>query len=335
MGRKGSELSEPHRAIIVHEVTTKRTPLGVISANSKRDLGRHLPKSTVHSVAKHALEAASQDNSHPLEPHNLASYKRSGAPRILSNHNIDQLIAHATKNKPQRLRGWTRIAAELNIKASRGTINSAFFSRGYGRYRVYKKPFLSEAMKEARLAWAIKHNEWPCGPQYPPNMGFNQVLFSDKTLGRMGEVKGKRRITRLADEGWLEDTTDKTFGGPRQGILFYGIIGFNWKGPCHVYRKETRQQREDPHAEDLEAARAEWTVKLRTGWSKGGSLVSKDAKRILNTRTSGRADVLQSRDYLRRPKGVRAKVLTPSDSIKKSPNQFFAPPLSNFNETDV
>jgi len=89
MGRKGPELSEAHRAIIVHEVITKRTPLGIVSANSKRDLGRHLPKLIVYSVAKHALEAASQDNSYPLEPCNLALYKRSGAPRILSNRNID------------------------------------------------------------------------------------------------------------------------------------------------------------------------------------------------------------------------------------------------------
>jgi len=59
MGRKGPKLLEAHRAVIIHEVTTKRTPLGVISTNSKRDLGRHLPKLTVHSVAKHALKAAS------------------------------------------------------------------------------------------------------------------------------------------------------------------------------------------------------------------------------------------------------------------------------------
>ena len=67
------------------------------------------------------------------------------------------------------------------------------------------------------------------------------------------------------------DTTNKTFRGPRRGILFYRIIGFNWKGPCYVYQKETKQQRkdmlyvlEDPYAEDLKAIYAEWTVKLRT-----------------------------------------------------------------------
>jgi len=39
MGRKALELSETHRAITVHEVAAKRIPLGVISANLKRDLG--------------------------------------------------------------------------------------------------------------------------------------------------------------------------------------------------------------------------------------------------------------------------------------------------------
>ena len=58
MGRKGPELSEAYCAIIIYEIIAKRTPLGVISANLKYDLGRHLPKLIVHSVAKYALKAA-------------------------------------------------------------------------------------------------------------------------------------------------------------------------------------------------------------------------------------------------------------------------------------
>jgi hypothetical protein len=80
----------------------------------------------------------------------------------------------------------------------------------------------------------------------------------------MGEIKGKRRIIRLPEEEWDEDCIDKTFRGKTEGVMFYGIIGFNWKGPCHVYRKETKEQRkaslhvlEDPHAAELQAARAE------------------------------------------------------------------------------
>ena len=44
MGRKGPELSEDHREIVVYEVTAKIIPLGIISANLKRDLGQYLPK---------------------------------------------------------------------------------------------------------------------------------------------------------------------------------------------------------------------------------------------------------------------------------------------------
>ena len=45
MGRKGPELPEDHREIVVYEVTAKIIPLGIISANLKRDLGQYLPKS--------------------------------------------------------------------------------------------------------------------------------------------------------------------------------------------------------------------------------------------------------------------------------------------------
>jgi len=43
----------------------------------------------------------------------------------------------------------------------------------------------------------------------------------------MEEIKGKRRIIRLPEEEWDEDCIDKTFGGKTEGIMFYGIIGFN------------------------------------------------------------------------------------------------------------
>ena len=65
--------------------------------------------------------------------------------------------------------------------------------------------------------------------------------------------------------------------------MFYGIIGLNWKGPCHVYRKEIKEQREaslcvleDPHANELAATCTEWQVKLQMWVDPGGGLDTKD-----------------------------------------------------------
>jgi hypothetical protein len=100
MGSKGSEINSNLRSIIIHEVTVKRTPLGVVSGNSLRDLGRHIPKSSVQGIVEHALESAAIDNSHPLDPRNTATYQRSGRPKRFTEKQIDRLIKHATKSKP-------------------------------------------------------------------------------------------------------------------------------------------------------------------------------------------------------------------------------------------
>jgi hypothetical protein len=131
----------------------------------------------VQGIIEHALESAAINNSHPLNPRNTATYQQSGRPKRFTEKQINRLIKYAIKSKPQRLKSWLAIARELGFKkVSRTAVDNAFKSRGYGRYKVSKKPFLSEAMKKARYDWALKHKTWPCGSQYPPNIGFNRVL---------------------------------------------------------------------------------------------------------------------------------------------------------------
>jgi len=66
MGSKGSEINSNLRSIVIYEVIVKRTPLGVVLCNSLRDLGRHIPKSSVQGIVEHALESAAINNSYPL-----------------------------------------------------------------------------------------------------------------------------------------------------------------------------------------------------------------------------------------------------------------------------
>lgn len=98
-------------------------------------------------ITEHALESASLDNSRPLLPRNIRLYGGRGRKLYFTEKQIDKLVKHATKNKLDELKKWMVIAAECGFGvASRTAVNTAFKSRSYRRYRVSRKPFLSEAM---------------------------------------------------------------------------------------------------------------------------------------------------------------------------------------------
>lgn len=127
----------------------------------------------------------------------------------------------------------TEVAKEAKLPGSRSTIKRAIYSRGYGRYSVQKKPYLSQNMCEKRLAWATKHRDWELSDpeddvQVNKNSGFNRVYFTDETFSRLDEVKGRQRCTRLLHEVWDDDCTDKTFGiNKGVGLMFHSGIAYN------------------------------------------------------------------------------------------------------------
>ena len=83
------------------------------------------------------IQKADKENIPPLDTAN-SLYKqhshRSGRPPKISERQARHLIRCATKNRAQRRKPWTVIAAECGIRASATAIQHAFESRGYGRH---------------------------------------------------------------------------------------------------------------------------------------------------------------------------------------------------------
>jgi hypothetical protein len=63
----------------------------------------------------------------------------------------------------------------------------------------------------------------------------------DKAKATTGIV-GERLVIRTSDKLWHEDCIEPKFD-KRTGLLFFGIIGRNFKGKCYIFDPESPEER--------------------------------------------------------------------------------------------
>lgn len=125
--------------------------------------------------------------------------KRPGAPRRLSEEQIDELETYVCSSRATRQISYRKLArgpfSHWNV--GEYVIRYALQSRGYKRCKARAKPPLSNANRLKRLEWARAHVEWELHQWY-------DILWSDETW-----VTGGRHtriwVTRRAGED-LDDT---------------------------------------------------------------------------------------------------------------------------------
>ena len=96
-------------------------------------------------------------------------------------------------------------------------------------------------MKDDRLTFCLWHETWTLHSKENDLLdigGWDQVIFTDETSVIMGEHRGKGLITRTKDEEWSLDCMERAFK-TNSTFMFWGSIAWGWKGPCHIYEKET------------------------------------------------------------------------------------------------
>ena len=72
--------------------------------------------------------------------------------------------------------------------------------------------------------------------------GWDQVIFTDETCVILGEIRGRDHVRRTKDEEWDPTCLEKAFK-THSTFMFWGSIAWGWKGPCHIYEKETSDAR--------------------------------------------------------------------------------------------
>ena len=207
---------------------------------------------TVRNTLIRTHDLAEKENIPPLQAtENLHTHvsHRSGRPPVISERQARRLIRQATKNRAQRRKKWTVIAAECGIRASESAIRYAFESQGYGRYPPRYKPHLTAQQKLARLNFAVRYLEE--GEAF-----WNKVVWTDETPVKVGEIRGQVWVTRKNDEAYHKDCLNVAFK-KYTDLQYWACYTKELKGPYHFFARETTDEKKEA-GEALQAINSDW-----------------------------------------------------------------------------
>lgn len=172
-----------------------------------------LPRSTVQSVLKSGIEEVK---------------KQVGRKPAITDEIRKRLIARATLDAVHRRMPYERIAQLEGVQAGRKALMAAFKKESYGRRVATAKPLLTQAQKQARLAWAIEHLHWT--PQQ-----WAQVVWTDESIFST-EGFGRIYVTRRPDEKYVQSCCIPKLRASVSWTV-HGSISALGKGPLVVMDK--------------------------------------------------------------------------------------------------
>lgn len=122
---------------------------------------------------------------------------RQGRPRVITTRKRQRLVNRLTTDAQSRRLSLQQLARLEGLTHDLKTIRKALDLEGYRRYAATKKPFLTQAQKDARLQWALEHVEWS-------DRQWSRVLWTDEASIRCGYF-GQIYVTRKASEAFNDD----------------------------------------------------------------------------------------------------------------------------------
>lgn len=237
---RGKQVSQEHRASIVSMHHGRHgQPFSVIA----QELG--IKENTCAKIYRHATQGLSKVEqrqlSTVLNPDQLKPKPRPGRPRVLTEDDKNHLIQTAKHDRKTRRMPLKELQLAANLShVSKQTCLNALHERGLKAYKENLKPVLEEYHRQCRKRFAFPKLNWVADKEWA-NWGFTDEI--GVTIGGSWGVKTVWR-EKVDEEKWADDC----LGGKRpQGetIMFWGMIGYGYKGPCHVWETETDAEKTD------------------------------------------------------------------------------------------
>jgi hypothetical protein len=71
---------------------------------------------------------------------------------------------------------------------------------------------------------------------------WSKVVFSDKASILVSEHRGLQNLSRTPDKRYHPDVIKRQYNNYSEA-MFWDCFSYNYKGPCHIYYKETEEQK--------------------------------------------------------------------------------------------
>lgn len=219
---------------------------------SSRDLARTLGMKwgqTTIAKAARTIKLRAEQSGFPLwDPQLYQTELGRGRKELLTPEQKKEVIRITTQDREHREKeSWQAIKhgdySHFLPEMSISTLENIMYEAGYARRRPGWKPSLTPSQEKERYQWALAHN--PDKDKEGDNKGFNfrEVCFTDETPARVGEQRGMQRTWCKLDEVY-DNNVKKDRSLKYSKLQFFGAFRYDYKGPCHVYYPETKEEKE-------------------------------------------------------------------------------------------
>ena len=140
------------------------------------------------------------------------------------------LIETATANSYNRRLPLTEVAKQAGVKASDRSLGRIFRSLGYNRCVVRVKPFLNTLMKQKRLDWEQRFQDWA-------EVDWADVIPSDEAAFNCGQLSGTIWVTRKPSEEYNQDCLVPKFK-KLTTVMAWGAICGSQKSELIIWEAE-------------------------------------------------------------------------------------------------
>jgi transposase len=153
-----------------------------------------IPDRTIRNIYARALERGFDPNNDLaiVKDVHIAEAPRPGRPSKHTEENKQEVINKIRRDRYSREKSCAEIAIEMgNISAK--TVWRILCAAGFKKTKPTRKPGLTEEMKQARLAFALRHEHWTLED-------WKNVIFSDETSVVLNHRRGGYRVWRKSEE---------------------------------------------------------------------------------------------------------------------------------------
>jgi transposase len=212
---------------------------------------------TLNSIHQKAVaRGLNPDESKKILDRHVEDGSRSGRPKKQTEEIISEVLSKVRTDRYGREKTCAQIALEVG-GVSDITVWRILRASGHRKTKPTRKPGLTEDMREARLKFALDHKYWTVED-------WKRVIWSDESSVVCGFRRGGYRVWRKPEERFNKSCIRPRWKG-YSSFMFWGCFSWDKKGPCHIWKAETKAQRKE-NDKLLEKLNIELEPSLKAQW---------------------------------------------------------------------
>jgi hypothetical protein len=233
MAPKHPYTQEAEKGVFLHALDK-----GLTIINAAKEA--HIKIKTARGIKRRAdkITYSNDENQLPTSLHDRTVLApKTGRRHALSELNKEQLDNAINQDRHHREMLQYEVAQEIEEPfphTSKSTIRREARALGIHRVKPTKKLSLTPIQEAIRYELALSRKDWTIDD-------WKRVTFSDEASILVGEHRGRHLISRKVDERYNKDCIEVRYNSYSEA-MFWGCFSYDFKGPCHVYLKETAAQ---------------------------------------------------------------------------------------------